>query len=164
MRVSPKKTIEAYVRRQTGQVYMKNEADHVVYCRPSPKLFFPTQSHPMFELSEVDDGFIPISGASTRLGEETIRIAFLPEELYERAAQMNSDTEVAREVIKKSVSLRLKGLTDELLVESDCKAIRLKKGMLKGCCIVQAERECRIGRYRIMVDDELGVSWEEVRK
>lgn len=157
------KTIEAYVRRQTGLVYMKNEADHVVYCRPNPKLFFPTQSHPMFELSEVDDGFVPVAGASTRLGEETIRIAFLSEGLYERAVQINSDSEVAREVIKKSVSLRLKGMTNELLKESDCRAIRMEKGMLKGCCIVQAERRCRIGHYRITVDDELGVSWEEVK-
>ena len=158
------KTIEAYVRRQSGQVYMKNEAEHVMYCHPKPGVFFPQQSHPQFELNEVDDGLAPVSGASTRLGEETIRIAFLAEDLYERAVRAPSDEEVIRDVMKKSVSLRLKNLSDEQLKDSDCKAMRLEKGKLKGSYVVQAERECRIGCYRINVDDELGVCWEEVRK
>lgn len=151
--------IEAFIRRQTGQAYLRNEADSVVFSHPDPNVFFPTQTHPRFEIPEADDGYETIH-ASTRLGQETVRLCFAGDSLFKKAQTDYYDEEIAKRIMLSSVALTLpKDAMTDLGEKSDDFMV-LDKGRMRGTVLIRSQREATIGKYRLIADDELGITVE----
>lgn len=142
-----------------SQQLMQANAKGVTFPEPSCSFFFPAQSHPEFINMEVDDGFEPVSRASTRLGEPSVRIAFSNPEMLAKARGNMLTRDEQRDIVLSSVSLSLRHITEKDLLSSDL--YRIEKNPLKGCYLSDKDDKITIGKYVLVNDPVLGVIWED---
>jgi len=145
--------VQSFMKRQTKTTYQQAQALSSIICEPNPYSCFSMESDVEWDLPEIDDGFEPNMRPSTRLGEGTVRIAFCGKDLFRKATTNTLAKQEIKSVFLKSVALPLKKLD----YSKDVSPRALKKGLLKGCVVVDSETDCSIGGYKLENDPELGV-------
>ncbi len=150
--------LRTWQEREFSQDLMRANAGGNCFPDPREATFFPSQSHPEFVQMEVDDGFEPASRASTRLGEPTIRIAFVTPELLSAAKNEQLTKEMQNEIFYASVSLPGKWISGGDLENSEL--FRIRKGALNGCYLTDHADRIQIGNRVLLNDQIFGVMWE----
>ena len=145
--------------RAFNQQLMQANARGVSFPEPQEDVFFAAESHPEFINMEVDDGFEPTARASTRLGEPTIRIAFVTPELFDALKAEHLTREQQLEIYRGSVALPRKQFFGADL-KSDT-LYEIENGLLRGCFIANNRERFQVGNRTLINDPDLGVMWEE---
>lgn len=159
--------IEAFIQRQTREEMMKISAEAAIFPPPCAEEFFGTYSVAAgkFDHLDEDQGFRIVKGASTRYGDDSVRIAFLDDALFAvaRRAVVNRKDEV--KILEKTCNIRLTALPKDVMMsvkENQRDEIyKFQSGHLNGCLAVRTvEGVARIGDQVWHVDNEVGV-WKE---
>ncbi len=148
-----------WMERAFNQQLMQANAEGVSFPDPVEDIFFAAETHPEMLDIEVDDGLEPASRATTRLGEPTLRVAFVNDALLEKAKNDRLSKEEQKEVFLSSVSVSARflsrGGTDTDML------YRIKKGTLKGCLLSGSDDKICFEKRTLINDPVMGVLWKE---
>ncbi len=137
----------------------QNHAKGVVLPLPEADSFFATQRGTPYDIFTQDDEDKGLLGmAKTRLSEESVALALLREDLFEKAVVNAVPLNIARLVMSEMVSVRKKEVATFLP-----KAIEAQ-GRLRGCYLFKADEDgcIRDEKNRVLrVDKDLGLISEE---
>lgn len=147
--------IQSHLSMLMEQGLMKNKADACIYTEPQEDTFFPIERPFPFTYTSNDDGFEETVEASTRLGNDQIRIAFCSKEEYEAVKNGTDNINTDRSIYMNSVSVLLHPSRIE-----DPNVLKVRKGMLRGMYLLDGEEYAVMNNYKIHNDTDLGVSWE----
>lgn len=150
--------MEMWQSRAFDQELMKAKATSIAFPEPSADYFFPTQAYPEMEDLNIDDGFEPALRATTRLGEPTFRIAFVPDDLYKAAEEGCLPREQQKAILLHSVSLRLTQSIQAALDENHI--IRIERGVLRGCYLTKDYDRIPLKEKAIVYSPIIGVYME----
>ena len=148
---------ETWLKRQFKGELEKSQAQGCSWPLPEEDSFFPMEKQPIMYVSDQGDGFENTSEASTRLGDDSVRIAFCSDTDFRSALSGTADPETVRRIYMSSVSVRLNGRLRE---GED--VVHVQRGKLAGFWCLKGESGARSGDYMIKNDSVLGISWEEV--
>ena len=156
--VNDKNRSEWLKRTVKGQLETE-QAKGCTWPYPEPDSFFPYEKNDVYYVEDRDDGFDSAAEAATRLGDDSIRVAFCDQPLFEKAVDGIMDMQDVRKVYLSSVAIRRPRFTCPVS-ES---VYEMKTGKLAGIFLLCGERECTWGNLLMKNDEALGVSWEEIR-
>lgn len=148
---------DAYLKEQMKGLLESSQAKGCTLSFPMRDLFFPAERPVYFDLREQDDGFDSTKEASTRLADETVRVAFAEESLFTKAQTEGLNASEAMTVFMQSVSIRY---TPDVSATSD-NIFRVDKGLLRGTFVVNGTSGNTVGEKELVNDPILGVSWKE---
>lgn len=152
--------VEIYALKQAKDNMSRVSAEGCIYREPKENQFFGTISSQCqnFILSDCDDLALRHSGAKTREGEDTVRVAFLPPEFD----FSGTEKECAKKILLESASIRL--------TDFDRRANRNtnenhKVGKMNGnrylmnCTVVFPEQDgsYTVSGRRFLADDVIGI-------
>ena len=124
--------LEEWSKKAFSEKLREAQAQSVALPEPDPEYFFALAMEDAGStiFSGVDEEGSPFfMSASTRADADSRRVALLMPELFEKAKALPNDHSVAKNVLMRSVSLRLEGNPSEAAVEGE----RLLKGCLLLC-------------------------------
>jgi CRISPR-associated endonuclease/helicase Cas3 len=153
---------DLWIKKKSGEAVKEGAAKDVVFPAPDPHCFFPLESDGFFE--ETED-ILSDSDAVTRLGDENIKIAVLPTELFNETHLEAPDAFFAKKVMEYSVSLSIRRGSSLQSAKGLCPC----GGYLKGIWAIRADKtfELAFGNARsswvkkYTVDPEFGIKEEE---
>ena len=150
---------ESWLKRKLQGLLEENKAKSCTWPAPRKDTFFPAESVAYFDIRDLDDGLESTAEASTRLGDDSIRIAFCDEADYDRYKDhvMSSAEQVA--VFLNSVPVRIK----PTMLNDTENAIKLQNGKLAGMWLLRGDKTIDLGSCVIINDPMLGVKWEVKR-
>lgn len=152
-----KENADDYMRRQMEGLLESSQAKGCTLSYPMPDMFFPAERPVYFDLRELDDGYDSTAEASTRLADETVRVAFADESAFEKAVKGDLNSREIMDLFMQSVSIRY---TPDLRADSE-NICRMDKGMLRGTYVINGAHGNIVGEKSLINDPVLGVSWEE---
>ena len=145
---------EAWLKRHFQGELMTAQAKGISWPVPMDDSFFPAEGTYQFSLSELGDGFESASEASTRLGDESVRVSFCTEKEFERLKQGQMDQESIRRAYLNSASIRIAE------IHEDKDVFQIHQGKLNGIWCLRGETEAVITGRRIINDATIGIRWE----
>jgi len=122
--------LEEWGKKAFSEKLQEAQAQSVTLPEPDPEYFFALAMRGSTIFSGGDEEGSPFfMSASTRADADSHRVALLTPELFEKAEASPQDSSIARDVLMRSVSLRLEGDPSGAAVEGE----RLLKGCLLLC-------------------------------
>ena len=122
--------LEEWGKKAFSEKLQEAQAQSVTLPEPDPEYFFALAMRGSTIFSGGDEEGSPFfMSASTRADADSRRVALLTPELFEKAEASPQDSSIARDVLMRSVSLRLEGDPSGAAVEGE----RLLKGCLLLC-------------------------------
>lgn len=95
---------EEWIRKQSKEEILEGTAKKVVFPSPAADWFFPLESGNFFDES---DNELINSDAATRIGDSGIKMAVLPQGLWEKEHLTDPDIRFAKQVMDYCVSIRI---------------------------------------------------------
>lgn len=140
---------------------LHERAQPVIYPTPSFKYFFAAEYEGDFFEEESED--LTYIGARTRIGEDSLRIAIVPEALALKAG--HAYKAVAESILSQTVSIsagRLKGSRPH----PEYKAGIVGEGLLRGVLLLPSDNRRYVfinnkKTYELVIDDEMGLMVKE---
>ncbi len=149
------KNRDAWMERNLRGLLEKSKAQACTWPMPSPDTFFPAETTVYYDIPDLDDGMEVSAEASTRLGDDSVRIAFCREADFDRFSIQALTPKEQISVYMNSVSVRIKSF---LFADTD-NAMMLNKGKLTGIWLLRGEHSVNLGTVIISNDPILGVIW-----
>ena len=123
---------------------------------PEAESFFPMESTIYYDINDPSD-HPDSSEASTRLGDQSLRVSFCSEESFDRYTHSGILSADAIHIYENSVPLRLK----ESELEGNTNAMKISKGKLAGIWLLRGENKIILHALTIINDPALGVFLED---
>ena len=153
------KNRESWLQRMLKNRLEEAQAESCIWGKPEPDSFFPLEKPVYMPVSDQDDGFDTAGEASTRLGDNNIRVAFCNDEEFQNVSAGRYGYGVARSVYLKSAAVRLP-IPDGKDPE---KWFLAGRGKLAGIWCLNGTEKCTFGKNDVINDSVLGIRWEEKR-
>ena len=146
---------DAWMKRSLRGLLETSKAKGCTWPAPEQNTFFPAEATMYFDISDQDDGFETVSEVSTRLGENSVRIAFCDESLYDYIQENGVPPDKQIEIYMNSVSVRLK----ESSLNGSSNAFRVENGKLYGIWVLRGKDTVQLDNLMIQNDSEIGIRW-----
>ncbi len=148
---------EAWLKRRLKGLLEENKAKACVWPMPKPDTFFPAETTAYFDIPDLDDGMEASAEASTRLGDDSVRVAFCAEDDFDRFRTQPMTPQEQIALYMNSVSVRIKPLP---FPDSE-NAMQLANGKLAGIWLLRGLTAIDLGTGVITNDPVLGVIWQK---
>ena len=146
---------DAWVQRSMRGILETTRAKGCTWPAPEPDSFFPLESTVYYDVADSEDDF-EAAEAATRLGDNSIRIAFCDEADFDRYRRKAVQPGEQKEVYLQSVSVRM----HQSMLEDSNNTFRISNGKLFGIWLLRGKELIDTGSCIIQNDSELGVRWE----
>ena len=152
-----KENREAWLKRSLQGLLEKNKAKACIWPMPQPDTFFLAETTAYFDIPDLDDGMETSAEASTRLGDDSVRVAFCMEDDFDRFQSQAMTPQEQILLYMSSVSIRIK----PLFFSGSENAVLLSKGKLAGIWLLRGTTTIDLGTGVITNDPVLGVYWQK---
>ncbi len=147
---------DAWLKQSLRGLLETTKAKGCTWPFPDEDTFFPLETTFYYDISDSEDGFEASSEASTRLGDDSIRIAFCDEMSFDKFVKEGIDKSDQISIYLNSVSVRL----EVTAMEGSDAAYKITKGKLAGIWILRGKSMVDLNTVVIRNDHDLGILWE----